>query len=215
MLLALKTAYLLTFTLISITFAQSDSTQTQSKAASPAVTKPDLQKVYNEALTWSKEKTQEIPSVNLAEASVGRCEAEPALEIPDFSKNSNQQAEQKTQRTEKTDQNQSSSEPQILVFVSLSLPKASLIALAKDAQKYNAKLILRGVQNNSFKEMLKAIQSLGEELESAMEINPELFKEYDIKAVPTFVLVNAGREINRLRGNVSLSFAAQKLKEET
>lgn len=174
-------------------------------------TKPDLQKVYNEALTWSKEKTQEIPSVNLAEASVGRCEAEPALIVPD----SNQQAEQKTQRTEKTDQNQSSSEPQILVFVSLSLPKPSLVALARDAEKYNAKLILRGVKNNSFKEMLKAIQSLGEELEGAMEINPELFKEYDIKAVPTFVLVNSGREINRLRGNVSLSFAAQKLKEET
>lgn len=178
-------------------------------------TKPDLQKVYNEALTWSKEKTQEIPSVNLAEASVGRCEAEPALEIPDFSKNSNQQAEQKTQRTEKTAHNQSSSEPQILVFVSLSLPKPSLVALARDAEKHNAKLILRGVKNNSFKEMLKAIQNLGEELEGAMEINPELFKEYDIKAVPTFVLVNSGREINRLRGNVSLSFAAQKLKEET
>lgn len=211
MLPALKTAYLLTFTLISITFAQSESTQTQSKAASQAVTKPDLQKVYNEALTWSKEKTQEIPSVNLAEVSVGRCEAEPTLIVPD----SNEQAEQKTQRTENPGQNQSSSEPQILVFVSLSLSKASLVALARDAQKYNAKLILRGVKNNSFKEMLKAIQSLGEELEGAMEINPELFKEYDIKAVPTFVLVNSGREINRLRGNVSLSFAAQKLKEET
>lgn len=216
MLFALKTAYLLTFTLISITFAQSDSTQTQNKAASSAEAKLDLQKVYNEALTWSKEKIQEIPTVNLEEANIGRCEGEPALAIPEFSKNSNQQVEKKTQGTgtDKEDKTQLSSEPEILVFVSLSLPKESLIALAKDAQMHNAKLIIRGVKNNSFKEMLKAIQSLGKELEGAIEVNPELFKEYKVTAVPTFVLVKDHKEVNRLRGNVSLNFAAQKLKAE-
>jgi conjugal transfer pilus assembly protein TrbC len=109
-------------------------------------------------------------------------------------------------------------DPKILVFVSFSMPKASLIALSKDAEKYGAVLIMRGLKGDSFKETQTAFQALGEEERSGIEINPELFETYKIQQVPVFIKVKTApegdlQEIGRLSGNVSLAFAAQKLQE--
>lgn len=101
----------------------------------------------------------------------------------------------------------------ILVFVSFSMPEVSLIELNEQAQKYNATLVLRGIHKDSFlatKDKILEINPNGLRL----DINPELFKQYDIKRVPTFVLVKNGAEISRLSGNVTLEFAASKLREE-
>lgn len=101
----------------------------------------------------------------------------------------------------------------LVVFVSFSMPKASLIELSDQAQKYNATLVLRGVYEDSFlktKDKILEINPNGLHL----DINPQLFKEYRIERVPTFVLLKNGKEINRLSGNVTLEFAHQKLLEE-
>lgn len=98
---------------------------------------------------------------------------------------------------------------QILVFVSFSMPFLSLKNLAAEAEKYNAKLIIRGLIENSFKKTAEKLK----DFESGLEINPKLFKEYHIDKAPTFVLLNEGKEQHRLAGNVSLSYAATKLKE--
>ena len=44
-----------------------------------------------------------------------------------------------------------------------------------------------------------------------MDIDPQLFKQFKIERVPTFVLLKDGKEVNRLVGNVTLEFAHQKL----
>ena len=101
----------------------------------------------------------------------------------------------------------------ILVFVSFSMPKASLIELSDQAEKYNTTLVLRGIHEDSFaktKDKILEINPKGLHL----DIHPDLFKQYDIKRVPTFVLVKNGREVSRLSGNVTLEFAEKKLKEE-
>ena len=100
----------------------------------------------------------------------------------------------------------------ILVFVSFSMPKASLVELNKQAQKYNATLIMRGIYKNSFSEMKKKILEISPDGLS-INIDPKAFEQYNIKQVPTFVLVEKNKEINRLSGNVSLGFAHIKLKE--
>jgi thioredoxin-related protein len=41
---------------------------------------------------------------------------------------------------------------------------------------------------------------------------PELFKKYHVDRVPTFVLVKDGEEIHRICGNITLEYAANKLK---
>ena len=100
----------------------------------------------------------------------------------------------------------------ILVFVSFSMPKAALIELNRQAQKYNATLVMRGIHDNSFSEMRKKILEI-EPNGLSINIDPKLFEQYNIKQVPTFVLVENNKEINRLSGNVSLAYASNKLLE--
>ena len=120
--------------------------------------------------------------------------------------------------------------PKILVFVSFSMPKSSLRTLAKEAVKHNAVLVMRGLKGDSFKTTQQVFLEIVNETDNpkldhneiaknapqdiqGFEVNPELFKTYHIKKVPTFVLVKNQAEVARLSGNVSLSFAAKKLKE--
>lgn len=100
----------------------------------------------------------------------------------------------------------------IFVFVSFSMPKASLIELNKQAQKYNTTLVMRGIYKNSFHEMRKKILEISPDGLS-INIDPKAFEKYNIKQVPTFVLVKNNKEINRLSGNVSLDYAHEKLSE--
>jgi len=100
----------------------------------------------------------------------------------------------------------------ILIFVSFSMPKASLIELNNQAKQYNAKLILRGVYKNSFLKMKEKILEINSNGLTA-DIDPQAFKQYNIMQVPTFVLLKNGEEVGRLVGNVTLDFAHKKLNE--
>ena len=100
----------------------------------------------------------------------------------------------------------------IFVFVSFSIPKAALIELNNQAQKYHATLVMRGIYKNSFSEMRKKILEISPDGLS-INIDPKAFEKYNIKQVPTFVLVENNKEIHRLVGNVSLDYAHEKLSE--
>lgn len=97
-------------------------------------------------------------------------------------------------------------EYEILVFVSFSMPDQSLIQLSQDADKYNARLIMRGVYKNSFAELKKKVLSISRR-GILFDIDPELFKQYNVQQVPTFVYVKDGSKIT---GNVNLAFVAEK-----
>lgn len=95
-----------------------------------------------------------------------------------------------------------------LIFVSLSMPEATLKSLYIDAQAHGAALVLRGLKNHSFKQTTEALKQLG----ITVQIDPLLFKKYQIKAVPTFVWV-VGPQTHTLSGNVSLAYALSQFKE--
>jgi type-F conjugative transfer system pilin assembly protein TrbC len=100
----------------------------------------------------------------------------------------------------------------LVVFVSFSMPKASLKELSDQCQKYGATLVIRGLHKGSFtktKDKIFEINKNGLNL----DINPELFKRYDIHKVPTFVLIKNGEEVCRLSGNVTLEFVKRKFTE--
>ena len=105
------------------------------------------------------------------------------------------------------------SEDRILVFVSFSMPNIAIKELNDQAQKYGAKLILRGLHEQSFKKTAKKILEIDKD-GVKLDINPELFKKYGIKKVPTFILIRNGKEVSQLSGNVSLEYAKSKLVEE-
>lgn len=98
---------------------------------------------------------------------------------------------------------------QLLVFVSFSMPEASLKSLAQDATKYNALLVMRGLYKDSFVKTANKLKDLG----ISVDINPELFETHQITAVPTFVVLQSDKPDRRLKGNVTLGFAAKKFRE--
>ncbi len=118
----------------------------------------------------------------------------------------------------------------ILVFVSFSMPEASLKTLAQEAQrvstqrdvsqrvstqgaapqKHNVVLVMRGLYRDSFVKTAQKIQELG----IAVDIHPELFEAHHVTSVPTFVRLEDGKAIHTLKGNVTLDFVVKTFEDQ-
>jgi type-F conjugative transfer system pilin assembly protein TrbC len=98
---------------------------------------------------------------------------------------------------------------EVVVFVSFSMPEASLKALSDAASKHKAVLVMHGLYENSFVKTAEKLRSMG----VVVDINPELFETYQVDNVPVFVRLQYGKEVARLSGNVSLDFAVSKLRD--
>ena len=101
--------------------------------------------------------------------------------------------------------------PQLLVFISFSMPVETLKTLASQVNQAGGKVVLRGLVNGSFKNTAEKIK----ELQQEVIIDPTLFESYQIKVVPTFVLreknAKEGKEeaYDQLSGNVSLEYVLE------
>lgn len=115
----------------------------------------------------------------------------------------------------------------IMVFASLTMPRASLVALLKQSERLHVPLVIRGVLPAGFPATMKAIQDLlnSEQppINSGFAINPEWFRQFDIQQVPTFVVVKEGHclphmpcsasDFDSVSGNISLYRALDILKD--
>ena len=130
-----------------------------SLVAATTENKPDMQKVYDEAVNWSKTKLDKMPDTETSHetASIGVCrgasEGEPLMIKPPCSKRKKIDEVVDGVIDDDKVKNQA---PKILVFVSFSMPKASLRALAQEVAKHNAVLVMRGLKGDSFKVTQKA-----------------------------------------------------------
>lgn len=81
----------------------------------------------------------------------------------------------------------------LMIFVSHSMPKATLVKLARQARRAGAVMVFRGVPGDltskTWLESMAAMQPLVD-TGAAVQIHPDLFKEYDVRRVPTFVIVD-------------------------
>lgn len=109
--------------------------------------------------------------------------------------------------------------PELLVFVSFSMPHASLVRLAEQARRVNAVLVFRGLAGATLRQMVERLQPLAK-TGAAMQINPEAFTRFGIDVVPTFVLTVRNSDCGeracegptrRLAGDVSLDHALDRL----
>lgn len=76
-----------------------------------------------------------------------------------------------------------------LIFVSTSLTPKSLQQWARQADKINASLIIRGFVNNSMKETVRVTQEIfGKQDVGGFSVDPEKFKDFNIKKVPAVVI---------------------------
>lgn len=80
------------------------------------------------------------------------------------------------------------SAPPLLVLVSFSMPADTLNALAEQAGKIGAPLVLRGLVGDSMEETAKRIAALHRTAGSSLAIDPTLFTRFGVDRVPTVVL---------------------------
>lgn len=78
------------------------------------------------------------------------------------------------------------------VFVTLDMPAASLKALADQAARSGAALVLRGLKDHSMRATIEAVQALIGERQVVWQIDPEAFKRFAVERAPTFVLLTGG-----------------------
>lgn len=118
-------------------------------------------------------------------------------------------------------QSDGDSGPDLLVFVSFSMPETSLKRLATDAARTNAVLVFRGPKDGSLKQTLQAFDPLAKLGASAI-LHPEAFTWNRIDSVPVFVLGTAAggscddaagscRETLRIAGDASLEYILERM----
>jgi len=91
------------------------------------------------------------------------------------------------------------------IFVSFSLPKTLLETLDKTARKIGARLVIRGLKDNSFKETLKYIKEIKQE-GIIIDVDPEIFKRFQVNLTPAFV-ISENQKFDKIVGNVSIAYA--------
>lgn len=168
---------------------------------------------FQESVQWAKQQAKKIRKKI---STVERKQSKPLLSEEGFCRRQRGQlsCDKQSLRKPAPSQNPSSQsslgQEQKLIFISLSMPKASLKSLFEEAQQGQATLVLRGLIHNSFRETLDVLKDLG----ISVQIDPTLFKHHAIQTVPTFVWIDhKGQEKAKLQGNVTLAFANQKLRE--
>ncbi|TDR30294.1 type-F conjugative transfer system pilin assembly protein TrbC [Hydromonas duriensis] len=82
----------------------------------------------------------------------------------------------------------------VLVFVSFSMPEASLKRIATEVAKVHGTMVLRGFVGDSLKQTVDALNPLTN-LGAQVQIHPELFKAFNVTQVPTYVLVKPGSSL--------------------
>lgn len=83
-------------------------------------------------------------------------------------------------------------EPRLIIFISLSMPEATLARLVDQAARARAQLLLRGLSDGSLPRTAARIQQLIGTRPVTVQIDPRAFDRYAIQRVPSFVLARAG-----------------------
>src|SRR3990167_295182 len=113
--------------------------------------------------------------------------------------------------------------PALFVFVSLSMPQATLQRLVDQAARAQASVFIRGLAGGSLRTTVAQVQGLIGQRQVAVQIDPQAFDRFSIERVPSFVLVRDGtRPVScasgtcappegflRTTGDVSLDYALE------
>lgn len=91
----------------------------------------------------------------------------------------------------------------LLIFISSSMPKKSIINLMKQASSIGAVFVVRGLINNSYVNTYKYFYNLKGNNNVGIMINPTLFSALSIEVVPTFALYQSDKDLLRTACNVT------------
>lgn len=113
--------------------------------------------------------------------------------------------------------------PGLFIFVSLTMPRATLQGLVDQAARAKAAIVIRGFVNGSLRDTVAQVQGLIGKQQVAIQIDPLAFDRFAIAKVPSFVLVRDGTRpvacasgscapadsFVRATGDVSLDYALE------
>lgn len=112
--------------------------------------------------------------------------------------------------------------PKLVVFASLSMPEASLKKLSAQVRQAGGVMMFRGLKYGMkrWKESMEALKPVAE-AGAEVQIHPEMFKRYNIQAVPTVVVTATAKagcqddacaaQSAAVSGDVSLDYALKQL----
>lgn len=104
-------------------------------------------------------------------------------------------------------------ESPLSVLVSLSMPKASLIALSKELEMYGGTFVLRGFPKNSLADFVYETYQLKQiGIHTPFTIDPELFEECSVSQVPCIIL-QSPKNFDKITGNIPVGHALEKFSE--
>lgn len=83
--------------------------------------------------------------------------------------------------------------PELMVFVSFSMPKASLERIAAESERTGAVLVLRGLKGDSLTRMGEEIAQLIGKRNVTAIVHPPAFTQFKVTQVPSLVLANASQ----------------------
>ncbi|BCU50940.1 conjugal transfer pilus assembly protein TrbC [Citrobacter amalonaticus] len=101
-----------------------------------------------------------------------------------------------------------------IYFVSLGLPREGLLPMLKDANRYGIPATLRGLVNNDLRQTASAMFELAKEDKNiGVQIDPTLYTEYHITAIPALVVTCSGR-YDVIRGSLPLKDALERIAKD-
>lgn len=114
--------------------------------------------------------------------------------------------------------------PQLIVFVSLSMPPESLKPLLRDVSKAGGIAVFQGFPGNSVKAFSQGLAKVIENQDEmhALGVDPRLFRAFNVTSVPQIVAVSSDFDLcdgfhcttqlpphDRMMGNVTLRYALE------
>lgn len=110
----------------------------------------------------------------------------------------------------------------LLVFISSSMPKKSIINLMTQAAPLGAVFVIRGLINGSYVNTYKYFYELKGDNQIGIMINPTLFKAIDVDVVPTYALYQSDQDLlstacnvtpkyTKVSGEITIHYALEQL----
>ena len=102
-------------------------------------------------------------------------------------------------------------ETEFYAFVSLSMPKNTLKEISNHLEKIGGVFVFRGLPGGSFANFVSEVAGLRDlEINANISIDPDLFEDYGVEVVPTFVYVKED-DFKKIVGNVSVPWALREM----
>lgn len=139
---------------------------------------------------------------------------QPAASAPDI-----ESIAQKFQSIKNLSPTGKSGQPDLLIFVSFSMPREALVRTIEQAERAGGSLVFRGLKGDSMKRMGEEVRALIGEHNVSIVIHPPAFQQFSIRQVPAVVIANARagsvmedgcskpETFAKVTGDVTLNFA--------